>query len=269
MKFARATTSIMHPPVGQGAWVFLSHSNKDFEKVREIRNELEKRGHKPIMFYLKCLENDNALLPDLLRREIAAREWFILCDSPNARNSQYVCDEVELIKSKEGMMEGKNFHVVDLSKELQTELHKLIQISKRATVFLSYARQDQKIADRIRRALQNHDFSVWFDSAVRPGQDLSSVLHSAIDDAVTRGFVLVLLSPASLASEWCNHETEYALQLAARSRRSNVIPVVVAPFSHEALPPQLANIQWFDLTVGPLGERVEELIRNLKIRDME
>ena len=140
--------------VGQGAWVFLSHSNKDFEKVREIRNELEKRGHKPIMVYLKCLENDNALLPDLLRREIAAREWFILCDSPNARNSQYVCDEVELIKSKEGMMEGKNFHVVDLSKELQTELHKLIQISKRATVFLSYARQDQKIADRIRRALQ-------------------------------------------------------------------------------------------------------------------
>lgn len=65
-----------------GAWIFLSHSNKDFEKVREIRNELEKRGHKPILFYLKCLENDNAMLPDLLRREIAAREWFILRDSP-------------------------------------------------------------------------------------------------------------------------------------------------------------------------------------------
>jgi len=92
-----------------GAWIFLSHSNKDFEKVREIRNELEKRGHKPIMFYLKCLENDNAILPELLRREIAAREWFILCDSPNAQASRYVRDEVELIKS----MEGKTIEVVD------------------------------------------------------------------------------------------------------------------------------------------------------------
>ena len=30
--------------------------------------------------------------------------------------------------------------------------------------------QDRKIAERIRRALQHHDFSVWFDSAVRPGR---------------------------------------------------------------------------------------------------
>lgn len=152
---------------------------------------------------------------------------------------------------------------------MQTELHKLDRLSKRATVFLSYARQDQKIAERIRRALQNHDYSVWFDSAVRPGRDWSSVLHSAIDDAVARGFVLVLLSPASLTSQWCKQETEYALQLAARSRRSNVIPIVVAPFAHDALPPHLANLQWFDLTTGPFDARVEELIRSLKTREME
>jgi hypothetical protein len=38
-----------------GAWIFLSHSNKDFEKVREIRNDLEQLGHRPLMFFLKCL----------------------------------------------------------------------------------------------------------------------------------------------------------------------------------------------------------------------
>ncbi|MHB8523983.1 MAG: TIR domain-containing protein [Limisphaerales bacterium] len=98
------------------------------------------------------------------------------------------------------------------------------------------------VAERIRRALQkNHDDSVGFDSAVRPGREWFSILHSAIDDAVARGFVLVLLSPASLSSHWCKQETatqetEHALQLAARSRRSNAIPIVVAPFARDALP---------------------------------
>ena len=61
----------------------------------------------------------------------------------------------------------------------------------------------------------------------------------------------------------------YALQLAARSRRSNVVPVIAAPFPHEALPPALANLQSFDLTTGPLDERLAELIRSLKTREME
>ena len=74
--------------------------------------------------------------------------------------------------------------VMNLERDLQTELHKLDRLSKRASVFLSYARQDQKIAERIWRALQRHDYSVWFDSAVRPGRDWSSDLPSAIEDAV-------------------------------------------------------------------------------------
>lgn len=73
---------------GEGAWIFLSHSNKDFEQVREIRNELEHRGHKPLMFFLRCLENDDARLPELLKEEIAARNWFILCHNPNAEASK-------------------------------------------------------------------------------------------------------------------------------------------------------------------------------------
>ena len=81
--------------------------------------------------------------------------------------------------------------------------------------------------------------------------------------------MLVLLSPVSLTSPWCQQETGYALQLAARSRRSNVIPIVVAPLAHDALSPHLANLQWFDLTTGPFDARVEALIRSLKTREME
>ena len=48
----------------QGAWIFVSHSHKDIEKVREIRNELERRGHNPLLFFLKCMDDDGALLPE-------------------------------------------------------------------------------------------------------------------------------------------------------------------------------------------------------------
>jgi hypothetical protein len=40
------------------AWTFLSPSNKDVEKVRQIRNELERRGRHPLRFFLRCLEDD-------------------------------------------------------------------------------------------------------------------------------------------------------------------------------------------------------------------
>jgi hypothetical protein len=43
--------------VEEGAWVFVSHSTKDFERVRLVRNALEDSGFRPILFYLKCLEN--------------------------------------------------------------------------------------------------------------------------------------------------------------------------------------------------------------------
>jgi hypothetical protein len=36
-----------------------SHSHRNLEKVRRIRNELKRRGHNPLLFFLKCLEADD------------------------------------------------------------------------------------------------------------------------------------------------------------------------------------------------------------------
>ena len=41
----------------EAKWVFLSHSNKDYLRVRLVRNKLEEVGFYPIMLYLKCFEN--------------------------------------------------------------------------------------------------------------------------------------------------------------------------------------------------------------------
>jgi len=44
---------------------FISHSHRDLEKVRQIRNERERRGHPS--FSLKCLMENDATLPELIR----------------------------------------------------------------------------------------------------------------------------------------------------------------------------------------------------------
>jgi hypothetical protein len=249
---------------GEGAWIFLSHSNKDFEKVREIRNELEKRGHKPLMFFLKCLESEDARLPDLLKQEIAARQWFLLCDSPNAKASKWVQDEVAMIQA----MEGKVVRTVDLEKELEGELHKVVELAKRATVFLSYAQADQEMAARIRDVLLKHGYSVWFDRVSWANESTS-----ALDEAVARGFVLVLMSPASLKNKTCESEIEYAVEANRRTRRSNIFPVVISPFSREehntVIGYLLSSIQWLDLTKVTFDKGMEELMGVLKSREME
>lgn len=84
----------------EGGYVFVSHAHKDIHEIRKIRNVLEENGLEPICFYLRCL-NDNDEILDLIKREIDAREWFLLVDSKNARESNWVKTEVEYIKSKD------------------------------------------------------------------------------------------------------------------------------------------------------------------------
>lgn len=128
---------------------------------------------------------DDARLPELIRDEIKARTFFVLCNTRASRRSKWVRQEIELVKQVK-KRERETVVVMNLERDLQTELPKLDRLSKRAIVFLSCARQDRKIAERIRRALQNHDYSVWFDSVVRPGRDWSSVLHSDISCSESR-----------------------------------------------------------------------------------
>lgn len=81
--------------------IFLSHSSLDYEKVRKIRNAFEEVGCKPIMFHLKCLEqSDDEEVFGLLKREIDAREWFVLCKSKNADSSKWVRQEMNYVRQR-------------------------------------------------------------------------------------------------------------------------------------------------------------------------
>jgi TIR domain len=197
----------------EGAWIFLSHSTKDWDEVRRVRDLLEDKGHRPLVFFLKCL-TDHSELDELIRREIEARTWFLLCDSDNARRSSWVQDEVAYIKD----LPGKYHEQIDLNDEIDKQIERIDRLCKRITVFLSHHRVDGSDADRIRDALASQDYSVWSKKEIAPGTLWSQEITNAIDRAVERGFVLVLLSAKSVKSDFLMEEARHALEKSAKGR---------------------------------------------------
>ncbi len=249
------------------AHIFRSHSHKDLEKVREIRNELERRGHNPLIFFLKCLENDEAELPDLLYREIAARNWFILCDRPNAQSSKWVQQEVSMIKS----LEDKIYARIDLSMDFESQLKKINIISKRVTVFISYAwsNYDTEFALRVSKYLADADFSTWTIHETELGAYLiETKINEALEDALQKGFVLLLLSEVSLKSKSCLFEIKMSLKYARNHHMNNVIPIIIDHIDLSALPHDLRNVQIIDMTTGSFEEQMNVLISSLKNREI-
>jgi hypothetical protein len=230
----------------EGAWIFLSHSHHDWRAVREIRNVLEGKGHRPLMFFLKCL-NDHSELHDLIRREIEARTWFLLCDSAAARQSRWVREERELIRS----IPGKYSETVNLDRPLVSQLDRIDALCRRATVYLSYARDDTTIpAGDLIDALTRHDYYLRGLEWEIDFDNLQMSIQRQIDDALAHGFVVLLLSPQSAKKEFVRAEIEYALAKAATDRSGLIVPVVfgdpeeaLAGFSRRTQS-QLKSIGW-------------------------
>jgi len=255
---------------GEGAWIFMSHSHQDYDKVRALRNELETQGHHPLMFFLKCL-NDDSEVDGLVQREIEAREWFLPCESANSRDSRWVTREVEIIKG----LPDRVYESVDLEANLSTQVQQAMKLAKRATVFLSYARVERVIAVQIADAFPRHDYGVNTDEELTAGQDWQVEIDARLDYAERRGFVLVLVSPKSVHSEYVRLELQHALvRVRQLGRAYGVIPVLLGSREETELAmgtetaALLGEIQWADFSRGSIEENTESLIRHLRGREM-
>jgi hypothetical protein len=99
----RHATPYQQLPEADGVWIFVSHSNLDLTKARQIRDALEKDGHNPLLFLLKGLQKNDERLPQLIRDEIKARTWFVLCESAHSKASPWVQEEVGIVKSTKSL----------------------------------------------------------------------------------------------------------------------------------------------------------------------
>ena len=137
----------------KGGWIFISHSHKDVEKVRILRNKLESMGFDPLLFYLKCLSDENEI-EGLIKREIDERDWFIYADSKNARASKWVQTEREYI---EGFVNKKVF-TVDLNSDINEQLSMMEHVARQMKVFISYQHRDTHIKNQISQKLIEKGF---------------------------------------------------------------------------------------------------------------
>lgn len=175
-------------------WVFLSHSHEDYEKVRKVRDMLEDQHMRPLMFFLKCL-NDHDEIDSLIKREIDCRTRFILCDTEESRKSAWVQREVEYIKSKD-----RNFDVWDLTTDEKNVLKQIEEIKKKATIFISYNRDEYMLAEQVYDRLCKYDFDLKFDRYfLRSGCDYAQEIMTSIDETCKKGTVVALLKERVLS----------------------------------------------------------------------
>lgn len=102
-------------------------------------------------------------------------------------------------------------------------------------IFVSYARRDQPKVQHLMGRIQQLGYQTWVDESLKGGQSwwdqiLEQIRHC---DAL-----LVAVSPASLQSQACIFERQYAAAL-----RKPLIPVVVEPVPFHMLPAELAVLQ--------------------------
>jgi TIR domain len=118
-----------------------------------------------------------------------------------------------------------------------------------ARLFISYSRRDADIAYNLVSQLRMYGYDVWVDDErIKLGEDWTRSIQKAIEEA---DYILVLLSPNALQSEWIHSEIRGALDL-----KKSIIPVLIEGNEETSIPLSLREIKYFD--ARKLDERTIE-----------
>lgn len=205
--------------VEKAIWIFLSHSSADFEKVRLIRNYLEEKKCRPLMFYLKCLNSEEETF-ELIKREIDARTRFVVCDSENARASKWVRKEIEYITAKEPK---RSYLELDISKPISDLMEELDAYVNQMNLFISCSRKHYDLFVQIRNRLIKYDLKVLPNmDAVQHGMFFHTEIHTAIRHAANNGYYILLADSSTLTSHFVMEEFR-----AAVSAKANIVVIAL------------------------------------------
>jgi type III secretion protein V len=125
-------------------------------------------------------------------------------------------------------------------------------MTARIKVFLSHSSADKDLARRLARDLQSANVDVWLDQwEIGVGEEFGQRIEQGLEEV---DFVIVLLTHASVASEWVDREWRHKVQHEAQTKRIAVVPVRGEPCE---IPDFLAQRSYADISGGsyPLGFR--------------
>lgn len=193
-------------------WIFLSHSSEDFERVRQIRNYLEEKSLRPLLFYLKCLESKEETL-DLIKREIDVRARFILCDSENAKKSWWVDEEMKYISSK---YPPRSYLRIDISQPDDVIHRQLDSYVNQMNIYISCTRNQYGLFNKIRMRLNKYDLNILPDiDSFDCENGYAQEVKKQIAHAANNGYFVFLYSEDVINSSYIAKEFKLADELNA------------------------------------------------------
>ena len=96
---------------------------------------------------------------------------------------------------------------------------------RRMPVFISYNRGDSKFVDALAKNLVMHRHNIWLD---RWEMNIGDLLIEKIQGALTEfSAILVIISKASVASEWCKKELNSGLVRELAEKKVLLLPCVI------------------------------------------
>ena len=129
-------------------------------------------------------------------------------------------------------------------------------------VFLSYARPDQRVANRLASSLRNAGLTVWDpEREILPGDNWAVKLGRALDRS---NAMVVILSPDAIESQAVRKEIEYAL--ASPRFRGRLIPVLARPT--RKIPwilKEMPIVQLKQLDTTEVGDRIAGLLKESQV----
>jgi DNA/RNA endonuclease G (NUC1) len=99
-------------------------------------------------------------------------------------------------------------------------------------VFISYARADQELTQRLAETLWNEGFEVWFDNKIPTGSRWSADIMARLDRAKA---VVVVWTSTSIQRPWVLKEADFA------RRHNKLVPIMVEDVA-DRLPPRFREV---------------------------
>jgi hypothetical protein len=196
---------------------------------------------RPLMFFLKCL-NDSDEIEELIKREIKARTRFILCDSENARKSNWVNKEIAYIKELQ-----KPYDIIDIYADEAAIRTKLKEAFRKEYLYISNNRRQRNLLRIIMERLSKYDFASVFNpynTAIDALSTFVDVISDNINKALEHGHFIALLDRNQ--SQWGKSELKYACR-SAPSKQA-VIPIFLDKMAKENYANELQTLHGIDLS---------------------
>jgi WD40 repeat protein len=126
-----------------------------------------------------------------------------------------------------------------------------------ADVFISYSRKDTPFVRRVAGSLEARGKTTWLDTeGIADAEVFPQAIRSAIEAADAFLFVI---SPAALASHYCDQEVTYARELEKR-----MVPVLHIAVPEDDVPEEIRHRNWIPFTEDdPFDASLERVVRAL------